>query len=57
MKATPKSCSCRMCKLSKSMKPCKKAMKREERAFRHSAKVDLNLGKDVDAAPHGDRQG
>lgn len=53
-KQTPKSCSCRMCKLGKSCDASKFAMKYDERAFRHSQKIALNHNKGgYSPAPHG----
>ena len=55
MKATPKSCSCGMCRRGKATKTGKYYMKKEERAFRHNAKQALERGEEViPPALHGD---
>lgn len=55
MKATPKSCSCSMCRRGKGTKTGKYHMNREERAFRRETKVALKRGEEViPPAPHGD---
>jgi hypothetical protein len=46
MKMTPKSCSCKGCKAGRSSKSGQKQMKKEERAYRHMAKVKLAKGDD-----------
>lgn len=57
-KGTPKSCSCRHCKASKSKKRVKVQMKLEERAFRHKQKINLTVSNgQYEVAPHGDRYG
>lgn len=54
-KATPKSCNCRQCKYGKRTNAGHYLMKKEERAFRHNTKIELNKGKeDFAPAPHGD---
>ena len=55
MKHTPKSCSCRICRLGKATKAQKTMMKLAERAFRHAAKVALKSGREelVLPAPYG----
>lgn len=53
-KATPKSCSCGMCKRGKATQQGKDRMKIAERAFRHASKVALRMGDEtLTAAPRG----
>jgi hypothetical protein len=54
MKATPKSCSCQHCTRGKHTKAGHVEMKRDERKFRHAAKIALKKGAEVfSPAPKG----
>lgn len=53
-KATPKSCSCNVCKRGKSTKAGHFYRKADERAYRHASKIALMKGAEViNNAPFG----
>ena len=55
MKATPKSCSCCMCRRGKHTKSGRYHERKEERAYRQATKQALRRGEEViPPAPHGD---
>jgi hypothetical protein len=59
-KGTPKSCSCRMCRYSKSSSGGKFMMKADERAHRHRSNQELRVrleDADLLTAVHGIRVG
>jgi len=54
IKATPKSCSCPVCKAGKRSNRGKALMKADERAYRHASKINLMKGSEViEPAPAG----
>lgn len=54
IKATPKSCSCPVCKTGKRSNRGKALMKADERAYRHTSKINLMKGSEViEPAPVG----
>ena len=59
MKASPKSCSCLQCLRAKRSRGGHTILRREERAFRHTQKQALRMGRFEDIVPavHGSRIG
>jgi hypothetical protein len=53
-KSTAKSCSCQQCQYGKHSRAGHRMIKADERAYRHAAKIALDMGlEDIPLAPKG----